>query len=376
LSKNPKKEEQPMKKIAYVGIDYHSNSLSIAVIIEGQKKIHEMIRLKNEDKVIRKYMKKLSGDFEIKSCYEASCNGYAFQRKMAAWGYHCDVIAPSLIPKKAGNRRKNDFRDARDLAQNYAAGMLSIVHPTSEEEEAVRNLVRCRTSFKDDEKRIKYKINSLLLSQGLQWPKSKWTFAHRKWLKEIQLQSPYLQQILEEHLGHLHYIQSRIAHLDGQIEEIARSEIYAPSVKKLRAFKGIGTLAAMILISEITDFRRFANPRALMAFLGLIPSENSSGDKRIDGGITKAGNCRCRTQLIESVQHYVRSPHISMQMKNDLSQVDASTANSAIKCLKRLHKRYWALTMKGKIRPVALTAIAREFIGFIWAVMQTQPLAA
>ncbi|MBW1867728.1 MAG: IS110 family transposase [Deltaproteobacteria bacterium] len=112
--------------------------------------------------------------------------------------------------------------------------------------------------------------------------------------RNTQLPSPYLQQVLEEHLGHFHYIQTRIAHLDAQIEEIACSEIYAPSVKKLRAFKGIGTLAAMILISEITDFRRFATPRALMAFLGLIPSENSSGDKRVDGGITKAGNWRCR----------------------------------------------------------------------------------
>jgi transposase len=372
LSNNPKKEEQPMKKIAYVGVDYHSKSLSIAVIIEGEKKIHGMIRLKNEDKVIRKYMKKLSGDYEIKSCYEASCNGYAFQRKMRAWGYHCDVIAPSLIPKKAGDRRKNDFRDARDLAQNYASGMLSVVHPPSEEEEAVRNLIRCRTSFKEDERRIKYRINSLLLAQGLRWAQSKWSFAHRKWLKEIQLSSPCLQQVLEEHLGHLHYIESRIAHLDGQIEEIARSEIYGASVKKLRAFKGIGTLAAMILISEITDFRRFADPRALMAFLGLIPSENSSGDKRVDGPITKAGNRRCRTQLIESVQHYVRSPHMSLQMKQDLSHVDAFTANTAIKCLKRLHKRYWSLTMKGKIRPVAITAIAREFIGFIWAVMRPQ----
>ena len=365
-----------MKKIAYVGIDYHTNSLSIAVVIEGQKKIHEMIRLKNEDKVIRKYIKKLSADFEVKSCYEASCNGYAFQRKMRAWGYHCDVIAPSLIPQKAGDRRKNDFRDARDLAQNYAAGMLSIVHPPSEEEESVRNVIRCRTSFKEYEKSIKYRINALLLAQGLRWPKSNWTFAHRKWQKEIRLSSPYLQQVLEEHLGHLHYIESRLAYLDGQIEEIARSEIYGASVKKLRAFKGIGTLAAMILISEITDFRRFANPRALMAFLGLIPSESSSGDKRVDGPITKTGNRRCRTQLIESVQHYVRSPHISLQMKCDLSQVDALTANTAIKCLKRLHKRYWALTMKGKIRPVALTAIAREFIGFIWAVMQPQPVAA
>ena len=153
--------------------------MSLAVIIEGQKKICEMIRLKNEDKVIRKYMKKLSGDYEIKSCYEASCNGYAFQRKMREWGYHCEVIAPSLIPKKAGARRKNDFHDALDLAQNYAAGMLSVVHPPSEEEEAVRNLIRCRSSFKEDEKNIKYRINFLLLVQGLRWPKSKWTFAHR-----------------------------------------------------------------------------------------------------------------------------------------------------------------------------------------------------
>jgi transposase len=171
-------------------------------------------------------------------------------------------------------------------------------------------------------------------------------------------------------------METRLKHLESQIEEIARSQIYSASVKKLRAFKGIGTLAAMILISEITDFRRFATPRALMAFLGLIPSENSSGDKQRGGSITKAGNCRCRTQLIESMQHYVKSPHISLQMRCDLSQVDALTANRAIKCLKRLHKRYWALTMKGKNRPVAITAIAREFVGFIWAVMQPEPLPA
>ena len=364
------------KKIAYVGIDYHLNSLSIAVLIDGQKKLYDTIRLKNVDKIISKYMKKLSRDFEIRACYEASTNGYAFQRKMTNWGYPCDVIAPSLIPKKAGDRRKNDFRDARDLAQNFAAGMLSIVHPPSEDEEAVRSLVRCRTAFKDDAKRIKFKINSLLLSQDLRWPRSKWTFGHRKWLSEIQLSNPYLQKVLDEHLGHLHYMETRLKHLESQIEEIARSEIYSPSVKKLRAFKGIGTLAAMILISEITDFRRFATPRALMAFLGLIPSENSSGDKQRVGSITKAGNRRCRTQLIESMQHYVKSAHISLQMKCDLSQVDADTANRAIKCLKRLNKRYWALTMKGKNRPVAITAIAREFVGFIWAVMQPDPLPA
>jgi transposase len=132
----------------------------------------------------------------------------------------------------------------------------------------------------------------------------------------------------------------------------------------------------MVLMGEITDFRRFSNPRALMAFLGLIPSENSSGDKQKGGSITKAGNHRCRTFLIESVQHYKKRPHLSSQMKQDLAQVDAQSANIAIMCLKRLHKRYWTLTLKGKIHPVAITAIAREFVGFIWAMMQRQPLIA
>ena len=362
------------KKIAYVGIDYHLNSLSIAVMVESEKDFYQTVRLTNKDKVILRYMKKLSKDFEIKGCYEASGSGFAFQRKMAAWGYQCDVIAPSLIPRKKGNRRKNDFRDARDLAQNYAHDMLTIVCPPTEYEESVRSLVRCRLALKESEKRVKLQINSFLLSQGLHWDGNNWTHQHRMWLHKLELGNPFLHQVLNEYLGHMEYLQIRIKNLDAQIEEIAQSDIYAPSVKKLRAFKGIGTLAAMLLIAEITDFRRFGSPRALMAFLGLIPSEDSSGDKQKSGPITKAGNRRCRTQLIESVTHYVRKPCIGPQMKHDLSQVDAKTAHVAMKCMERLHKRYWALVLKGKIRQVAITAIAREFVGFIWAMMQPEPV--
>ena len=362
------------KKIAYVGIDYHLNSLSIAVMVEGEKDLYQSIRIENKHKVILKYMKKLAKDFEIRACYEASCNGYSFQRKMLQWGYHCDVIAPSLVPKKKGDRRKNDFRDARNLAQNYVHGMLSVVHPPTEYEESVRSLIRCRLAFKEDEKRVKLRINSFLLSQGLDWPKNKWTHQHRMWLANLRFDNPYLQQVLDEYLEHLQYLQIRIKNLDSQIEQIAHSDIYASSVKRLRAFKGISTLAAMILIAEITDFRRFPNPRALMAFLGLIPSEDSSGDRQKGGGITKAGNRRCRTQLVESVQHYVRKPVIGPQMAQDLAEVDAKSANLARKCMERLHKRYWALIMKGKARQVAITAIAREFVGFIWAMMQDEPV--
>lgn len=365
-----------MKKIAYVGVDYHVNSVSLAVMVQGMKKICETIRLKNNDKIIRKYLKKLSNKFNLRICYEASNSGYVFQRKVTTWGYTCDVVAPSLIPKKRGERRKNDFRDATNLAKLYANGMLTMVHPPTEEEESIRTLIRCRGQFKESEKRVKQQINALLLTRDFRWAHSTWTKAHRDWLSQLTMPDHYVQQVLNELLGHLDYLESRLRYLNEQIEQIATSEIYAPSVKKLKAFKGIGTLTAMVLIAEITDFRRFPNPRALMAFLGLIPSENSSGDKRKDGSITKTGNCRCRKYLIEAVQHYVKRPRISAQMKEDLAQVDARSATIALNCLRRLHKRYWALVMKGKLRPVALTAIARELAGFIWAMMQPQAAVA
>ena len=365
-----------MKKIAHVGVDYHLDSLSIAVLVEGEKDFYETFHLRNTDAMVAKYLKKLSKNFELRLCYEACSSGYAFQRKVKAWGYHCEVIAPSLIPKKPGDRRKNDFRNARDLALHYANGMLTVVHPPTEEEESVRSLIRCRLSLKEAAKRTKQQINTFVLAQDYRWHRSKWTKAHRWWLRHLEMADEHLQTVLDEHLGHLAYLESRIQHLDDKIEQIAQSDIYAASVKKLRAFKGIGTLSAMLLIAEITDFRRFPSPGALMAFLGLIPSENSSGAKQKGGSITKAGNKRCRTQLIESVQHYVRQPKISDQMKAQLSEVDGKSANIVITCLHRLHKRFWALTHKGKIRQVAIVAIAREFVGFIWAMMRPELVEA
>jgi len=365
-----------MEKTVYVGIDYHISKLTIAVKMQDQENFHSTIHLENKTKVIANYLKKLSEQFQLKICYEASGSGYHFQRLLHSWGYHCDVIAPSLIPKKAGDRRKNDFRDARELARNYAAGQLTVVHPPTQYEEAVRSVVRCRLDFKENEKRTKQHINSLLISQGHHWQKSKWTLQHRKWIQQLSFSEPFVLQVLQEHLAHLEYLETCTARLDHQIEEIAASDTYAPSVKKLRALKGLGTLSAMILIAEITDFRRFASPRALMSFLGLIPSEDSSGVKSRFGSITKAGNRRCRTQLIESVRHYIKQPRMSRQMKADCAQVDPASAGIVQKCMQRLHKRYWALTMKGKTRNVALVAIAREFVGFIWALMTSDDTAA
>ena len=165
----------------------------------------------------------------------------------------------------------------------------------------------------------------------------------------MQLGNAYVQQVLDTHLQHLEYLEASIARIDEQIEAIAQSEIYQASVKKLRAFRGIGTLGAMLLIAEITDFRRFASAGALMAFLGLVPSEASSGNRCRSGAITKAGNSRCRTQLIESVQHNVKKPTLSPVMKQNLHQVDARSAGIAIKCMNRLHKRFWHYAQKGRV---------------------------
>jgi transposase len=363
-----------MKRVAYVGVDYHVNSVSVGVLIEGASDFLDCIHIRNDDKMIRKYLIKLSKDYELRVCYEACSSGYVFQRKVNGWGWHCDVIAPSLIPRKLGDRRKNDFRDARNLARNYRAGMLTVVHSPSEEEESIRAIIRCRFALKEAAKRTKHQINTFVLGQGHHWPKSKWGRQHRLWLTQIRiLLDPHLQIVLDEHLGHLDYLESRIERLEQEIGQIARSDIYAPSVNKLCAFKGIAPLSAMLLIAEITDFRRFGSPGALMAFLGLVPSEDSSGDKQRGGSVTKAGNPRCRVQIIESVQHYVKRALISPKMKENLAKIDAQSANIAIKCVNRLHKRFWALTMKGKNRNVAITAIAREFVGFIWAMMQCEP---
>ena len=366
-----------MKKIAYFGIDYHNAVLAIAVIIEGSKDIHETIRLKNEDKIIRKYLKKYADTYEIRACYEASCSGYVFQRKMASWGYHCDVIAPSLIPRKPGERRKNDFRDSITLVQNYANETLTCVHLPTEHEEAVRALVRSRMFFKDEEKKIKQQITFLLMKHDILWKgKSRWTCAHKRWLSQIELPQREAHVVLEEFLSLHNYLESRIEYLEAQIEEVACTELYAESVKKLKSLRGIGTLSAMLLLTEIIDFRRFPSARALMAFLGLIPSEHSSGKTQHGGSITKTGNSRCRKQLIENAQHYIRVPNITKRMRDTLSKVDAVTADISIHCLDRLNTRYWSLVNKGKLRPVALTAIAREFVGFIWAIMQPRPCEA
>jgi transposase len=365
-----------MTKIAYVGIDYHQDLLAIIVLPEGETQPIDKIELANDPKKIKKYMSKLSKRYEIKTCYEASSCGYFFYRQMVSWGYSCQVVAPSKIPQKPGNRVKTDFKDAENIAYQFRNGSLSFVHVPEIEEEEVRTLVRCRGAFKETSKRVKLQIHAFLKTQGLKIPSKLGTAKCEAWFKELSL-SERMDGILTEFRTHLEYLNTRIAEMDREIERISETEPYAKNVKALQSLKGLSVLSSMILITEIIDFKRFPTPKALMGFLGLTPSEyTSSGIKRY-GGITKAGNSACRKILAESVQHYKRKPIITTALKTKWEEQPAEHAALALKCMHRLHKRYWALE-KRKPKNVATIAIAREFVGFIWSLMQnnSEPCAA
>jgi transposase len=357
-----------MKNIAYVGIDYHQAFLAVVVLPEGENQPVDKVKLENDPKKIKKYMSKLSKRYEIKTCYEASSCGYFFYRQMASWGYSCEVIAPSKIPQKPGDRVKTDFKDAENIAYQFRNGSLTYVHVPKTEEEEVRALIRCRRALKETSKRVKLQIYALLKVQGFKVPGKLGSAKCDAWLRELSL-SPLMDQILIEYRTLLEYLNTRIAEMDREIEGISETKPYAEQVKRLKVLRGMGVLSSMILITEIIDFKRFPNPKSLMGFLGLTPSEYSSSGIQKYGGITKAGNSACRKILVECVQHYKKKPKPTITLTNKWKDQPAERVQLALKCMQRLHKRYWALE-KRKPKNVATTAIAREFVGFIWSLMQ------
>lgn len=357
-----------MQKIAYVGIDCHQAFLALVVLPEGVESPVQRAKLENDPKKIKKYMDKLSEQYNIKTCYEASSCGYVFYRQMREWKCPCQVVAPSKIPTKPGDRVKTDFKDAENLAYQFRNDSLTFVHVPTGDQESVRTLIRCRHAFKDDSKKAKLRISSLSKTLGFHYARKNWAVSHQAWMNSLSL-APFAGQALTEYRTQLEFLNCRIDELDKEIEKIAETEPYAEAVKALRSLRGIATFSAMTLISEIVDFRRFATAKALMSYLGLTPSEYSSSAVKKYGGITKAGNATCRRMLIECVQHYRKKPVPTATLKEKWKGQPAERVQRSLQCMQRLYKRYWSLE-KRKPKNVALTAIAREFAGFIWSFMQ------
>lgn len=357
----------------YVGMDVHKDSVMVAVLPETSPEATLVKRLPNDPRKLKRFFDRVARDGEVQACYEASGAGYVLQRALTEWGYACEVVAPSLIPKRPGERRKHDRRDATDLARLYRAGELVTIRIPTAAEERVRDLVRCRETFQREILKSRHYVLKFLARRGFVYREGKnWTGKHFAWLRSLvsgeRLEAED-REVFAEYLSLLDYKLQRREELDRRIEQIALEPAYRAAVGRLCCFRGIRTHAAMVLVSEIGDFRRFERPGQLMAYLGLVPSEHSSGERQRLGAITKAGNSRCRHVLVQAAWSYRHPPRLGASLRKRQEGEPADVIAHSWKAQHRLHKRFRQLEYRKNSR-IAAVAVARELVGFVWAVMQ------
>jgi len=363
----------------YVGLDAHSKHINVAVMLPGSKSINEQWQFNHDQKSLRKFARKVlkMGGGEVHAAYEAGSCGYALKRSLDGLGIHCDVVAPSLIPVKPGEHIKTDPRDARKLATLHRAELLTVVHPPNEEEEALRDLVRARQDAQKDFLAARQRLNHMMLRHGRHFTETtkKWTKKHWAWLKRQRFDQKHLQSTLDMYLLATQQAQERLNTLDALIGEAAQEEAYAQRAGWLRCLRGVDTVTAMIILAELHGFQRFTDPRQLMSYLGLTPSEHSSGGKTKRGAITKAGNKHVRRALIEAAWHYRHRPAVSAVLRRRRAGQPAAVIAIADKAQHRLHRRHRRLKEDyNKNGNVVTTAVARELVGFIWAILNHQEL--
>jgi transposase len=355
-------------------LDVHKNAITAGVLPAEGGQV-ELAQLENSEKAIRRLVRRL-GRQGLAVCYEAGPCGYDLYRLLASLGVACDIVAPSLIPVRPGDRVKTDRRDARKLVRLYRAGELSFVRPPTPEQEGLRDLVRCRDDLRRARTAARHRVGKQLLRYGRVYREGKtsWTLRHRAWVRRQRLDDPLAQAALEHMLCALDALDAQVAAVDRQLEQVAASHPWCDPVRWLCCFRGISTLTALGLLAEIGDFRRFATARELMSFLGLTVSEYSSGERRLRGSITKTGNRHARRLLVEAAWHYQHPPRLSARIKANEPLVPPEALTRAWQAQIRLHERHRHLTGNGKLQTVATAAVARELCGFIWAAMTRQPL--
>jgi transposase len=358
--------------ITYVAMDVHKKEHQVAWVNPKTGEV-QTFSVRNTPaelaKMVKRMREQVSGEIHI--CYEAGVCGFALKRRMEKLGCTCQVIAPSLVLRKPGERVKTDRRDAKKLLSQFTAGQLTMVYPPDCKQEADRELTRCRYSAQDDLKRVRQQLNSLLIRHGYIYQDGDlWTGKHEQWLGSLELDEPVLRTVLDEYVSHMRHCATRLESLDKQVKQLAESPRYREAVSVLRCFRGIETLTAITLLTEIFEFGRFESPRALMAYLGVVPGEDSSGDKRRLGGITKTGNRRVRRILTETGWHYRHGHRISKALKARRKDQPGWAIDLAERAGVRLTKRYRHLMERGKAAGTVVIAIVRELVGFIWAMLR------
>jgi transposase len=359
----------------WIVFDVHKNSL-VAGVLPASGGTPEVSRLENTERAIRRFIGRAGDPSTLAVAYEAGPCGYDLFRLLSGMGVACDVIAPSLTPVRAGDRVKTDRRDAKKLVRLYRAGELGFVSPPSPEQEGLRDLVRCRDDLRCARTAARHRVSKALLRHGHIYREGKqaWTRQHREWLDRQRLSDPFAQLALDQMRAHLDGLDAQLAALDHELAQIAGREPWADPVAWLCSFRGIATHTALGLLAEIGDFRRFAHPRELMSYLGLTPSEYSSGDQQHRGHITKTGNRHARRLLVEAAWHYQHPARLSKRLAANRDHVPPQVFARAWQAQVRLHHRHRMLTSHGKRSTVANVAVARELCGFIWAAMTRQPL--
>lgn len=364
------------KANTYVGLDVHKDEIVVSMLIgEGSQAIEW--KAAHDGRGVRRLVRRLEqrGQGEIECAYEAGPCGYTLQRQLLAAGIGCQVVAPSLIPIKPGERIKTDRRDAHKLAEHLRAGLLTAVHPPSEADEAVRDLCRCREDAKEDLMRVRHRLSKMLLRRGRVFRAGhNWTKRHREWLRSQRFEHRADQAVFEDYLLAVEQLEERVIGLDERLVEVAATDPYRERVGWLRCFRGIDTVAAMTIVAELHDFARFQSPRQLMAYLGLVPSEHSSGQVTHRGAITKSGNRHVRRMLVQVAWHYRHRPAVGVTLRTRRHRQPAAIIALADRAQQRLHRRYHRLLLaRRKPHQKVVVAIARELVGFLWAALYAYP---
>jgi transposase len=362
---------------AFIGLDTHKESIAVAIAEEGREgEVRFYGQIANEPASVLKLVKNLSGRYaELFFCYEAGPCGYGLQRQITGLGHQCVVIAPSHIPSKKGIRIKNDRRDALELARLHRSGDLTPIWIPDAAHEAIRDLVRARIVAVEMVRRYRQHLQAFLLRQGqIYQGRSNWTKAHLRWIRELKFDHPAHHILIEENLAAIRDSQDRLDRLEQQIMNLLPSWTLAPVVRAFQAMRGISVIAAAIFVSEIGDFKRFAHPRQLVSYLGLSPSEHSSGNKTIRGSITKSGSDRGRRILIEGAWAYRQPARVGRKMATRHDGLSKEVLDIAWKAQIRLCKRFRSMCARGKNSKLVVTAIAREMACFLWDIARTVQL--
>ena len=365
------------KEVLYLGLDVHAENIAVAIAGAGRDgEVRNYGEIPNTFHSVEKLLRKLGHpDKELRACYEAGPCGFVLARFLKKKGIACDVIAPSLTPKGSGDKIKTDRRDARMLARLHRAGELTAVHVPDERDEAIRDLCRARTDAVQDQRSGRNQLKAFLLRNGYRYgEKTSWSAGHMRYLRELILPHPAMKIVLEEYLQCIDAAAERIERLEEHMKALLDEWHMKPVVLALMGFKGYQTVAAMITVSEIGDIHRFPHPRQLMAYLGLVPSESSSGGSRAQGTITKCGNGHLRWIFNECAQHYRLPPKVSQELTTRQEAIPKAHRRQVIeiswRCQNRLHERGRKLAARGKTRQKAQIAMARELSAFVWEVMR------